>query len=152
MDLWLIRHADAVSERVDPSRPLSPEGVRDFSERAEALKGTIGAPALVASSRKRRARQTAAILAAAAGYPEGGIVETDALSPAATPEAFLEFLSAHVGRGTVVCVGHLPAVAEIAAHLLSADGSVRLVFRPGMACGIRLAAPARGSAELILFR
>jgi len=152
MDLWIVRHAHAVPERVDPARPLSEEGVRDFTARAALLAREIGMPALVASSPRLRARQTAAILAAAAGYPEGAIVETEALSPAATPAAFSEFLAHHAGRESVVCVGHLPSIAAIASWFLSPGDPIRLAFGAGTACRIRLEAVRRGAGELLLFQ
>lgn len=149
MDLWLVRHGEAVPENVDPSRPLSAEGFRWISEVASVLACRIGNIDLVAASGKLRARQTAQILAASAGYPSDRIAETSALSPGASPEAFLEFLEEQKGNGTILCAGHLPSIAHIASCLLSAGDPVRLVFNPGTACLIRLSSIRRGAGELV---
>jgi phosphohistidine phosphatase len=150
MDLWLVRHGEAVPENVDPSRPLSAEGIRSISETASFLAGRMGSLDLVAASGKRRARQTAEILAAAAGYPANRIVETSALSPGAAPGAFLDFLQEQEGKENILCAGHLPSVALIASFLLSAVDPVKLAFGAGSVCHIRLASILRGSGELIL--
>src|SRR3972149_1567647 len=67
MDLWLVRHGEAVSERQDPSRPLTPEGARAVSEIAASLAGKTGSFDLVAASGKRRAGQTAPVCGAGGG-------------------------------------------------------------------------------------
>lgn len=150
-DLWLVRHGEAVPESLDPSRPLTAEGARAVSDAASLLAGRLGRLDLVAASTKRRARQTAEILAAAAGYPADKIVETAALSPSATPEAFLAFLEEQEGKESVLCAGHLPSIARFAAFFLSPGDPVNLVFGPGTACHIRLSALRRGAGELVLF-
>lgn len=150
MDLWLVRHGEAVPENVDLSRPLSAEGFRTVSNVASVLAGRMGILDLVAASGKLRARQTAEILAAAAGYPSDRIAETSALSPGASPDAFLEFLEERKDNGNMLCAGHLPSIANIASCLLSAGDPVRLVFNPGTVCMIRLSSIRRGVGELIL--
>ena len=150
MDLWLVRHGEAVPENVDPSRPLSAEGFRSISEVASVLACRMGNLELAAASGKRRARQTAEIMAAAAGYPSDRVAETATLSPGAAPEAFLEFLEEHKDKGNILCAGHLPSIAIIASFLLSAGDPVRLVFNPGTVCRIRLSSIRRGAGELIL--
>jgi len=151
MDLWLVRHGDAVSERQDPSRPLTPEGARAVSEIVESLAGKTGSFDLVAASGKQRAIQTAAIWAESAGYPAGKIAETAALAPNATPEAFLAFLEGCEEGERLLCVGHLPSIAAIASFFLSSGEPVRLVFGPGTVCRIRVEALRRGGGELLLF-
>lgn len=151
MELWLVRHGEAVPERLDPERPLSPEGMRAVTRVAEALAGRMWPIDLVAASGKKRALQTAAILAGAAGYPEEAIVVTSALSPDAGPEAFVAFLDEQGGRENVLCVGHLPSIAAFASFLLTPGDPVHLLFQPGTACRIRLSAPRRGAGELVLF-
>jgi phosphohistidine phosphatase len=152
MDLWLVRHGEAVPNSVDPARPLSTDGIRSLSAAASALSGEIGRLDLVATSGKLRARQTAEIFCAAAGYPAGGIEETKALSPDATPEMFLAFMEEQRGRENILCVGHLPSLALIASALLSAGDSLRLVFGAGSVCRIRLDSIRRGAGELLFFQ
>ena len=151
-DLWLVRHGEAVPERADPTRPLSEEGIRSIAAVASALAGRMGRIGLVASSEKRRARQTAEILAAAAGYPAEAIVETKALSPDAPPEAFLSFLAEHRDKENVLCVGHLPSIAAFASCLLPPSESRNWAFPPGGVCSIRLSGIRRGGGELLLFQ
>lgn len=151
MDLWLVRHGEAVPEREDPARPLSPEGARAIRAIVESLAGKTEPFDLVAASGKKRAIQTAAIWAEAAGYPAVKIAETTALDPNATPEAFLAFLEDRGEEGCILCVGHLPSIAAIASFLLSEGDPVRLVFAPGSVCRIRVGARRRGAGELLLF-
>lgn len=152
MDLWLARHGEAVPASLDLSRPLSAEGIRAVSAVAATIAEAMGRPHLVAASRKRRARQTAEILGAAAGYPDDRIEETNALSPEASPDEFLSFLDANGGGDCILCVGHLPSIARIASCFLSAREPIRLVFNPGSICRIRLASIAPGKGDLLLFR
>ncbi len=149
-DLWLARHGDAVPAEVDPARPLSPEGAAAITAAAASLRGRMRAFDLVASSGKRRARQTAEILGAAAAYPADRIVDTEALGPDAPVESFVEFLAASGAAGTVLCVGHLPSLADFASFFLTAGDPVRLAFGPGTVCRIRLDSPRRGCGQLVL--
>lgn len=151
MDLWLVRHGEAVAERVNPARPLSPEGERTVKAAARGLAGRMGSFDLVAASGKKRAIQTAMIFAEAASYPPGKVVETDALSPAAPPEAFLAFLDGYAGSERLLCVGHLPSIAAFASYLLSPGDPVQLAFSPGTVCRIRIETLRRGGGELLLF-
>ncbi|HEU5361019.1 MAG TPA: histidine phosphatase family protein [Candidatus Deferrimicrobiaceae bacterium] len=151
MELWLVRHGEAMSEREDPARPLTPEGARAVSAVAESLAGKLGTIDLVAASGKKRAIQTAAIWAAAAGYPAARIAETGALSPNAAPEAFLAFLEECPEADRVLCVGHLPSIAAFASFFLSSGDPVKLVFGPGSVCRIRVETLRRGAGELLLF-
>jgi phosphohistidine phosphatase len=152
MDLWLVRHGEAVPVSVDPARPLSTDGIRSLSAAASALSGKIGCLDLVATSGKLRARQTAEIFCAAAGYPAVRIEETKALSPDATPEMFLAFMEEQRGRENILCVGHLPSIALIASALLSAGDPLRLVFGAGSVCRIRLDSIRRGAGKLLFFQ
>lgn len=151
MDLWLVRHGEAVPERLDPARPLTPEGIRAVREIVRSVAGKAQPIDLVAASGKKRAVQTAEIWAEAAGYPVEGIAQTDALSPNADPEAFLAFLRDRVGEGRMLCVGHLPSIAAIASFFLADGAPVRLAFGPGTVCRLRIETLRRGAGELLLF-
>ncbi|HEY7527900.1 MAG TPA: histidine phosphatase family protein [Candidatus Deferrimicrobiaceae bacterium] len=151
-DLWLVRHGEAAPASMDPSRPLSAEGVRAIAAIASTLAGEMGRPDFVAASEKLRARQTAEIFCAATGYPVDRIGNTTALSPDATPESFLAFLEEQAADGCVLCVGHLPSIAVIASVLLAERDPVKLVFGPGSVCRIRLVSVHPGKGELLFFR
>ena len=151
MDLWLVRHGEAVPEREDPTRPLTPEGARAIREVVNAVSGMMGSLDFVAASGKKRAVKTAGIFAEAAGYPPDKIAETDALSPNATPEAFVAFLAECADAERLLVVGHLPSIAAIASYFLSPGDPVRLLFGPGTVCRIRVDAIRRGGGELLLF-
>src|SRR5262245_32137331 len=105
MEVWLVRHGDAVSDRVDPERPLSAEGRGEVAAVARALaRGGRVRPTAIVHSGKTRARQTAEILAAALG-PPGALERADDLAPEADPTAWAARLD---GRSGVMLVGHLP--------------------------------------------
>jgi phosphohistidine phosphatase len=152
MDLWLVRHGEAVPESVDPARPLSAAGVRSVSAAAAALSGKMGRLDGVAASGKIRALQTAEIFCAAAGYPADRIEETKALSPGATPEMFFAFLEDQKGKENLLCVGHLPSIERIASSLLSAGDPVKISFGAGSVCRIRIDSIRRGAGELLLLQ
>ncbi len=150
-DLWLARHGEAVAAEVDPARPLSAAGAAAVAGVAAALSGRMGTFDLVASSGKLRARQTAEILGGAAGYPADRIVDTETLGPTASAEAFRDFLAASGAEGSVLCIGHLPSLAEFASFFLTAGDPLRLEFGAGTVCRIRVQALRRGCGELVLF-
>lgn len=67
MDVYLMQHGVAATEEVDPARPLTDAGrmaVEEVAARARSLGVRAG---VCVHSGKLRARQTAAILAAALG-------------------------------------------------------------------------------------
>ncbi|MEB2836918.1 MAG: histidine phosphatase family protein [Desulfurococcales archaeon] len=80
----LVQHGQALSEDVDPRRPLSPEG-RGEVERVASFLAFAGVRVLrILHSTKLRARETAEILARHL-RPEGGVEEAGGLEPRADP-------------------------------------------------------------------
>jgi len=65
MKLYLMQHALAHTAAENPERPLNPEGVEQAKAAAHAIKKLGLSFDLIVSSRKRRARQTAALVAEA---------------------------------------------------------------------------------------
>ncbi len=124
MKLFLVQHGDAVAGEIDPERRLSEQGLHDAQALAGFLKQAgIGAQRVLHSG-KRRAEQTAAILAEAvltAGQPQAvsGIAPNDDVS------VFAQGLGGW-NQDTLV-VGHLPFMARLVAVLLSGDAERELV-------------------------
>ena len=112
MQLYLVRHADAMPGDPDELRPLSDEGREQVQELGERLRDDGVAPDIVLTSPLLRARQTGEALA----HATGSTSESDErLAPGATAEGVREAVA---GRGeSVVVVGHQPDCGRIAAAL-----------------------------------
>jgi phosphohistidine phosphatase len=131
MRLYLVQHGEAVPEDVDPARPLSERGHADV-RRMAAFLGRAGVrPARIWHSGKRRAEQTAEILA-------------QALAPARPPEARtglnpkdpIEGIARELGGWDqdMMLVGHLPFMARLASRLVvGREGASVVGFQPGSA-------------------
>lgn len=133
MLLYLVQHGEAVPKDVDPDRPLS-EGGRDSVRRLGAMLAKHDhRPARVFHSGKRRAAETAEILA---GVLEPGTEsrETEGLGAKDSPEALVAKLSQWTDDAALV--SHMPLVGKLAAQLLgSSEDDVILAFEPGsIAC------------------
>ena len=127
MRLFLVRHAEAAPGEPDELRPLTVAGravARDLGERLAPEH-----PTAIVSSPLLRARQTAELVARAAGLtPEAD----ERLAPGATAE---DLKAAVAGRGeTIVAVGHQP---DCSAMLLVLTGR-ELDFAPGAVHEVRL--------------
>jgi phosphohistidine phosphatase SixA len=112
----LVRHAEAAPGKPDEQRPLTPAG-----REAARLLGELLAersPDAVVSSPHRRARETAAALAAAADLEA---TADERLAPGATADGLREAVA---GLGeTVIAVGHQPDCSEIVLDLTGEDVS-----------------------------
>lgn len=125
MELIILRHAiafppDAKRWPNDAQRPLTMEGVKRARRAAAGLKDIAKRPSLVLTSPLVRARDTAAIFAQAARWPEA--VECEALSPGESPEGVLDTLRRRGGKAECVAVvGHQPHLGRLLALCLRGD-------------------------------
>ncbi len=136
MNLYLIRHAEALSGSENASRPLSPAGMADAERVAQLLtRAGLARPSEIRHSTKLRARQTAACFARAwGGIPEH---EVAGLESEDDPSALVPALAE--APGDLVLVGHLPHLPRLAALLLAGDAALDLVDLPpaGVLCLLR---------------
>lgn len=125
MELLILRHGIAFPRDPkrwpdDSERPLTMEGVKRARRAAVGLKRIAQRPALVLTSPLVRARDTAAIFAQAAHWPEA--IECAALSPAGSPEEVLEMLRRRGAKAECVAVvGHQPHLGRLLALCLRGD-------------------------------
>jgi phosphohistidine phosphatase len=125
MDLLILRHAVAFPRNAkrwpdDSKRPLTMEGVKRARRAAVGLKRVGKPPTLVLTSPSVRARDTAAIFAQAARWPDA--VECAALSPGGSPEDVLEALRRQGAKAECVAVvGHQPHLGRLLALSLRGD-------------------------------
>lgn len=133
MLLYLVQHAEAKKEEEDPGRGLTDKGFRDIARTAVYAQGLGVRASTIYHSGKKRAAQTAKVLA---DYlkPEKGIVGTDGLAPLDDPGTWSKRI-AEVNED-IMLVGHLPYLAKLAGLLLCGDKEKMFVdFRmAGIVC------------------
>lgn len=132
MRLLIVRHATALPHGTpgipDNDRPLTPEGELKFREAAKGLARILDRPDALLTSPWLRARQTAAIAAAAWGGPEPK--ETSALASGSF-DAQAEVLDRYAEDATVAIFGHEPWLSELLARLVGTSHDERLTFKKG---------------------
>jgi phosphohistidine phosphatase len=131
MEIYLMQHGEAYAKDKDPERSLTPQGEEQIHFSAIALKKMDVKFDLVISSPKKRARQTAEIVAAEMGYPQDGIEVTETLEPTVPAKDALSYLATHGDKHRIFIVGHLPSLGEIASALVCDRSRVSFRFEMG---------------------
>lgn len=129
MKLYLVQHGAAVGKDIDPERPLSEQGVHDVKAIAGVLRNAGIRVERIWHSGKRRAEQTAAILARAVARA-AAVEPVDGISPNDPVAVFAE--DADVWQQDTLVVGHLPFMAQLVSLLTTGDTEQAVVsYSPG---------------------
>ena len=125
MILYIIRPGLALEPQYDPERGLTERGKVE-AEKLSALLGRAGVRvSRTLHSPKKRARETAEILAGSV-MDDGGPTETGGLLPNDDPADWAERLGEV--RADLMLVGHLPYMETLTSLLLTGDGRAVSVF------------------------
>ena len=128
MDFYLVRHGEAVSETVDPRRPLSQAGRKEVERVAWLTAQRKIAVSAILHSGILRARQTAEIFAEALG-PSIKVQQITGLLPQDDPAVAKAELE--VSEEPIMLVGHLPHMNRLASLLIYGNADREAVaFRP----------------------
>jgi phosphohistidine phosphatase len=136
MNLYLVQHGEAKTEEEDPERALNQRGA-EAVERIAAWAAKVGIQVdQIRHSGKRRAQQTAEILADRIA-PNQGVVPVSGLKPKDDVNAWAENLAKE--SESVMLVGHLPFLSRLTSLLLVGDRTKEIIrFRnAGIICLIR---------------
>jgi phosphohistidine phosphatase len=129
MRLYLVQHGAAVDRQVDPARPLSTQGVQEVTRMAKTLGAAGVRVERIWHSGKRRAEQTATILAKQL-LPGGNIDWVTGIDPLDPVQEFV--VDADVWLEDTLVVGHLPFLSRMVSLLLCGDADRELVaYLPG---------------------
>jgi phosphohistidine phosphatase len=114
--IFLMRHADAVSDEVNPARPLSQKGREQVARVCAALRGNPGfKPKEIMHSSLVRSRETAELLASGLKLA-APLVPADGIEPDDDPGRFAAVLES-IGTDVVV-VGHEPHLGALASLMV----------------------------------
>jgi phosphohistidine phosphatase len=147
MDLFLLRHADALDQAPsDLARPLSEKGRQQAEKLALFFTSAKLKPAQILSSPALRTLETAAPIAHALALP---VLPCEWALPGMHPDDAIDALKSFRDSGPVLLVGHQPDIALFAARLLSYHSPERL--RISKASLMHLHLYSEDSAELEFF-
>lgn len=118
MKLYLVQHGEAVPKSEDPKRPLSEQGREDVSRVAAFAQSAGLRVHQIRHSGKRRAKETAAILAEHL-EPVQGIVSLPGLAPKDDVRPVAELLNRE--SRSLMFVGHRPFMDRLAGLLVAGD-------------------------------
>lgn len=142
MKVYLMQHALAYSSDENQERPLSPAGIDQAKAAAKGLKRLGLSFDLIVASPKRRAHQTAALIAEGVRFPHSDILTTESVLPQSQPQELLELLQKEAPQSSVLIVGHMPHLGKLSSQLL--QGGEILFENTGLACfEISSSRPAR---------
>jgi len=124
MKLYLVQHAKAASKEADPERSLTKEGLQDIQKIAEFVKPLNLCVDYLWHSGKKRAVQTADILAKAVS-----INKEQSAHDGLAPNDDVTALKNELGSASqdIMIVGHLPFLAKLTSLLLTSSESADIV-------------------------
>ena len=146
MRLYLVQHGEAKSEAKDPERSLTNRGEEETRKVSVAAKGLSIRPLKIYQSGKKRAEQTARIIAGAIGL-------SAQLGQGLNPNDDIRPWAERISRETedLMIVGHLPFLEKLASFLICGDERAKAVmFRYSAILCLEKKEPGRWVAERVI--
>ena len=112
MELILWRHAEAEDGMPDDVRPLTAKGEKQADKMAAFLRARLPHDTRILVSPTKRTQQTAHALTR-------HYITESSVAPGASPETILKAADWPDGKGSVLIVGHQPALGGVAALLMT---------------------------------
>lgn len=133
MKLYLVQHAKAASKDIDPDRSLTEEGISELKKVASFIKPLNLSVDCLWHSGKKRAQQTARLLAEDITINEEHTAH-DGLAPNDDVKVIENQIMSK--KQDIMIVGHLPFLPKLASLLLTgSDSSETVAFKnAGIVC------------------
>lgn len=152
MNLYLMQHGATLPQAAKASQPLSPVGRDQMVTTAQAMRIMgLWFDALLASP-ANPAVQTAQIIAEGLGYAATSVTSFPGLKGSTSLKACLEALRECERFQSVLLVGELPLLGDVASHLLSTGPRLSLALEGGalLALGVTNMSTRGGSLRWLL--
>ncbi len=123
MRLYLVQHGEAKAEAEDPERSLTMKGVKETRKVSDSAKRLGIRPSRIYHSGKKRAEQTAMIIA-------GALDLSAQLGQGLNPNDDVRPWAARISGGAedLMIVGHLPFLEKLASFLVWGDERAKAVM------------------------
>jgi phosphohistidine phosphatase len=119
VNIYLVRHGEAVSEKLDPERPLTSSGRQEVQRIGRLAAAKNVKVSAIFHSGILRAKQTAEILAEHLQVNLADVQQLSGLLPQDDPAVAKAELEA--AERSIILVGHLPHLNRLLALLISGD-------------------------------
>ena len=137
MQLYLMQHGVALTKEENLERPLNTTGIDQVRKSAAGIRQLLPGLDLIACSPKRRAHQTAALVAETMRFPYSDILVSENLLPEAEPQEVMSLVAREAADSGILLVGHQPCLGRLAGFLLQ-GGDVR--FENAGLCAFEISA------------
>jgi phosphohistidine phosphatase len=124
MAFYIVQHGQSLTKDLDPEKGLSPQGIEEVKRIAEVAQHYGVTVGQILQSGKKRARQTADLLAAIL-KPTHGVQEITGIKPLDDVTAFASHVDYSVNT---MVVGHLPFLERLTSFLIT-GGQSPCVFK-----------------------
>ena len=137
MQLYLMRHGEALNGAGDETRTLSPVGIAAVSRMAQHFRSLGLRFHRILSSPLLRSRQTAERIARTLEIDRPVEIFEELLS-GEEPSAFRRLLASSNPGHTLLAVGHQPLLGRLVTELAFGDARDGLVVSPATVCWVEL--------------
>lgn len=124
MNHYFVQHGKAVSRDIDEARPLSDEGINETLAIAKNLSKNDVVVSQICHSGKKRATQTAEIIAAELGI--SSIEEIKGMDPNDDVKSFSE-MQLSSNTADTMFIGHLPHLQKLVSYLLTDEETLNCI-------------------------
>lgn len=111
MEIYIVRHGDALEGEIDELRELSEKGKKQAKRAGKKLKDLDVKVDEIFSSPLKRAIQTAEIIAKEIGF-KNEVKITELLNPLSNPNEILNHLN-YLNKDKILIVGHQPFLGKM---------------------------------------
>jgi len=115
MPLFLVQHGKSLPKDKDPDQGLSDKGIAEVKRITTVAGGYSIKVSVIKHSGKKRARQTADIMASIL-KPENSVMEISGLKPLDDVSAIADTLA---NQDNIMLVGHLPHLEKLTSYLIT---------------------------------
>jgi len=137
MEIYIVRHGDALPNGNDIERKLSNKGENQSKVVGKALKKLEVRPESIITSKLKRAMQTSEIIAKEINFKKERIEKTEILRPDANVDDVIEYIKRckEKNLNKILLVGHMPSLGHVIEKLIS-DGKVNINLKKCSLCRI----------------